>query len=152
MQVSCAGRGSSLFSDLQELSGQQFDLVILSHVMEHLLEPAKMLEQIGRLLKPEGEFLVIVPLEAPARKISPKDDNHHLYSWNVQTLHEFLLACGFNARSIQVKRYGLDRYAANLAVRLMGGYRLYRLLLFLLRFLRPGWEIQAVAGYKPKAR
>ena len=130
---------------------QQFDLVILSHVMEHLLEPAKMLEQIGGLLKPGGEFLVIVPLEAPARKISPRDDNHHLYSWNAQTLNEFLLACGFSARSLSVKRYGFDRFAANLAVRLMGGYSLYRLLLFLLRAIRPGYEIQAIASYKLKA-
>ncbi len=141
--------GGEFVSDLEQLSGQQFDLVILSHVMEHLLEPAKMLEQIGRLLKPEGEFLVIVPLEAPARKVSPKDDNHHLYSWNAQTLNEFLLACGFSARSLSVKQYGFDRFAANLAVRLMGGYSLYRLLLFLLRAIRPGYEIQALARYRP---
>jgi SAM-dependent methyltransferase len=145
------GQGVEFVSDLEQLSGQQFDLVILSHVMEHLLEPAKMLEQIGGLLKPGGEFLVIVPLEAPARKISPRDDNHHLYSWNAQTLNEFLLACGFSARSLSVKRYGFDRFAANLAVRLMGGYSLYRLLLFLLRAIRPGYEIQAIASYKLKA-
>jgi SAM-dependent methyltransferase len=144
------GQGVEFVSDLEQLAGQQFDLVILSHVMEHLLEPARMLEQIGKLLKPEGEFLVIVPLEAPARKISPKDDNHHLYSWNAQTLNEFLLACSFSARSLKIKRYGFDRFAANLAVRLKGGYGLYRILLFMLRAIRPGYEIKAIASYKPK--
>lgn len=142
------GQGVEFVSDLSQLSGQKFDLVILSHVMEHLLEPARMLEQIGALLKPDGELLVIVPLESPVHKISPQDNNHHLFSWNVQTLNEFLLACGYSVRSRAVKRYGADRFAANLAVRLRGGYRLYRLLLCLLRILRPGYEIQAIAGYK----
>jgi SAM-dependent methyltransferase len=139
------GQGIEFVSDLAHLSGQRFDLVILSHVMEHLLEPAIMLKQIGALLKPDGELLVIVPLESPARKISLQDDNHHLFSWNVQSLNEFLLACGYSVRSRAVKRYGADRFAANLALRLRGEYRLYRLLLFLLRILRPGYEIQVIA-------
>jgi hypothetical protein len=63
--------------------------------MEHLLEPARVLAQIGGLLKPDRELLVIVPLESPARKISPHDNNHHLYSWNVQTLNELLWPAAF---------------------------------------------------------
>lgn len=141
------GHGVEFVSDLSQLSGQQFDVVILSHVMEHLLEPARMLAELSALLKPEGELLVMVPLESPARRFSPRDKNYHLFSWNAQTLNGFLAACGYSVRSCAVKRYGFDRFAAELAVRLGGGFGLYKFLLMFLRIIRPGYEIQAVACY-----
>jgi len=144
--------GVEFVSDLSQLSGQQFDVVIMSHVMEHLLEPAKMLAELSALLKTDGTLLVIVPLESPARKFSPHDKNHHLFSWNVHTLNGFLRACGYTVRSCEVKRYGFDRFAAELAVRLSGGFGLYKLLLSLFRIIRPGYEIQASAGYKFNSR
>lgn len=141
-------QGMQFVSDLSQLSGQQFDVVIMSHVMEHLVEPADMLAKIGALLKPDGKLVVIVPLETPTRKVSPRDDNHHLFSWNVQTLHGFLSACGYSIRSCRVKRYGYDRFAAKWATRFGGGFGLYNLLLSIFRTIRPGFEIQAVASYK----
>ena len=144
--------GIEFVSDLSELHGQQFDLVILSHVMEHLLEPAKMLFALSALLKPNGDLLLIVPLEAPVRKVSQDDRNHHLFSWNVQTLTGLLLACRYSVRSCEVRRYGFDRFAAELAIRLRGGFALYRALLFLLRVVRPGHEIRVVANYRPDLR
>jgi SAM-dependent methyltransferase len=140
--------GVEFVSDLLQLTGQQFDLVILSHVLEHLLEPARMLKELGALLKPDGMLLVIVPLESPARKVSPQNNDHHLFSWNVNTLNEFLAACNYSVRSCTVKRYGFDRFAAELAIRLRGGFRLYKLLLTMLRIIRPGYEIQVTACCK----
>jgi SAM-dependent methyltransferase len=139
--------GVEFVSGLSQLSGQQFDIVILSHVMEHLLDPAKKLVEIGSLLKPGGKLLLTVPLEPPARTVSLKDNNHNLFSCNVQTLSEFLKACGYSAGSFRVRRYGYDNFAAELAVRLKCGWLLYRCLLLLLRIVRPRYEIQAVAGF-----
>lgn len=144
--------GVEFVSELSQLSGQQFDLVILSHVMEHLLEPAKMLTSLSALLKPRAELLVIVPLEPPTHRLSPRDNNHHLFSWNVQTLNGFLSACGYSVRSCEVRRYGFDRFAAELTVRLRGGFALYKALLLLLRTVRPGHEIRVVAGYESVLR
>jgi SAM-dependent methyltransferase len=138
-------QGVEFVSDLAQLSGQQFDIVILSHVLEHLLEPANMLVEVRALLKPGARLLLIVPLESPLRTFSPKDKNHHLFSWNVQSLNEFLTACNYSVRSCEVKRYGFDLFTAKLAVRLGGGYGLYRLLLSLLQTIQPSYEIQVIA-------
>lgn len=140
-------QGVEFVSDLTQLSDQHFDVVILSHVLEHLLEPAKMLSEIRALLKPKGRLLLIVPLESAVRKVSTTDNNHHLFSWNVQTLNDLLAACGYIATSSNVKRSGFDRFAAVLAVRLGGGFGLYKLLLMLLRTIRPCHEIQVIATH-----
>lgn len=142
--------GVEFVSDLSQLSGQQFDLVILSHVMEHLLEPAKMLEKCGRVLKPDGELLVIIPLESATRRVCARDTDHHLFSWNVNIFNGFVAACGYSVRICKVRRYGFDRFAAELTVRLGCGFGIYRILLFLLRAIRPGYEIQVVADRKGK--
>jgi len=140
--------GVEFVSDLSQLSGQQFDVVILSHVLEHLLEPAKLLAELRTLLRPQGKLLLIVPLESPVRHSSAHDNNHHLFSWNAQTLKDFLIACNYFLSSCKVKRTGFDRYAAELAVRLGGGYGLYRFLLLLLRTIRPSHEIQVIACFR----
>ena len=44
----------------RELAGSA-DLVVLSHVLEHLCDPVGMLRALGLLLKPEGRLLVEVP-------------------------------------------------------------------------------------------
>ena len=38
------------------------DVVILSHVLEHLDTPDKAMEEISRVLKPSGILIVIVPM------------------------------------------------------------------------------------------
>jgi SAM-dependent methyltransferase len=141
-------QGVEFVSDLSQLSGQQFDVVILSHVLEHLLEPAKKLAELREFLKPRGRLLLIVPLESPVRKVSKTDNNHHLFSWNVQTLNDLLDACGYAVTSSNVIRSGFDRFAAVVSVRLGGGFRLYKLLLLLLRTIRPCHEIQVIAVRK----
>ncbi len=41
----------------------QFDLVVLSHVFEHIPNSDKLCSEISRVLKKDGKLLVIVPLE-----------------------------------------------------------------------------------------
>lgn len=40
-----------------------FDLIIISHVMEHIVDIDSLLQEIGRVIKDTGWLLVIVPLE-----------------------------------------------------------------------------------------
>jgi hypothetical protein len=86
-----------------------------------------------------------VPFDKPGTTYDPKHNNHHLYMWDVQSLTELLMACGYSVKSCNIGKYGFDRLAAEFAVRLGFGfsYRGYRLLLRLFRMIRPGYEIRA---------
>ena len=44
-------------------SDEKFDLVILSHVFEHIQDSEKLCSEINRVVKKEGKILLIVPLE-----------------------------------------------------------------------------------------
>ena len=56
---------SILSVDFNEVSEEslngKFDLVLLSHVLEHFSDPSVVLEKIKNLLKPTGELLLAVP-------------------------------------------------------------------------------------------
>jgi SAM-dependent methyltransferase len=44
----------------------RFDLVIMSHVLEHVLEPVQAVKAVANLLKPGGRFVCVVPNNASA--------------------------------------------------------------------------------------
>lgn len=54
------------------LLGRQYDVIVCSHVIEHLPEPALFLQRIARCLKPGGIFLGLVPINE--RSMDP----HHV--------------------------------------------------------------------------
>lgn len=43
------------------LIGCYFDVIIMSHVCEHLVSPTKVLNNLSKLLKDEGELIIAVP-------------------------------------------------------------------------------------------
>jgi 2-polyprenyl-3-methyl-5-hydroxy-6-metoxy-1,4-benzoquinol methylase len=46
---------------IQELPGNSFDCITLWHVLEHIHEPNKFMDEISRLLKPEGVGIIALP-------------------------------------------------------------------------------------------
>ena len=54
------------------LLDRKYDVIVCSHVIEHLPEPAVFLERMGRCLKPGGVFLGLVPINE--RSMDP----HHV--------------------------------------------------------------------------
>ena len=52
--------GSSAWQTIG-LGEDRFDLILLSHVLEHLLEPAQVLESISSLLSADGLLLIALP-------------------------------------------------------------------------------------------
>ncbi len=46
---------------LEFLEGERFDVMVLSHVLEHLAEPARTLGRLVRFVAPGGQVLIAVP-------------------------------------------------------------------------------------------
>lgn len=115
--------GSRFVDSLEALHSQQFNVIIAHHVLEHLLEPAAALLQLRDYLVPRGTLLLAVPYEKERRyrRFVPGEPNHHLYSWNVQTLCALVSTLGYTVHHAGIRRYGYDRFAARKAVQLRLG-------------------------------
>lgn len=50
-----------IFHSLKEVNSQKFDLIILSHVLEHILFPRKFLDKIHSLLNYNGKIFIDIP-------------------------------------------------------------------------------------------
>jgi SAM-dependent methyltransferase len=129
---------------------ESFDVVICHHVLEHVERPTEMLAEIQRLLRTGGKLLMHVPFEKERRYLhfDPQEPNHHLFSWNVQTLGNLLTDTGFAVESAGLGEFGFDRAAAVWALRMGFGENGFHLLRRVAHLYGRGQEvrIRAVRG------
>jgi SAM-dependent methyltransferase len=80
-----------------------FDVVVLSHVLEHFSNPGLILAQVRALLKPGGILIVVVPRYTPITT-----EGHWHTGWNVLQLANFLTNGGFDCRNSFFQKTGLS--------------------------------------------
>jgi len=68
--------------------GEQFDVILCSHVLEHLANPVGLLHQAAAALAPSGGFVGLVPIHE--RRANP----HHLHCVDRATVEAWALAAG----------------------------------------------------------
>jgi SAM-dependent methyltransferase len=80
--------------------GDSFDVVHLSHLIEHVPDPKKLLVEIGRVMKPDGHLLLTTPNVSGfqarfsgARWRSAIPD--HIYLFSKRTMRDLLAELGF---------------------------------------------------------
>ncbi|MCS6862473.1 MAG: methyltransferase domain-containing protein [Abditibacteriales bacterium] len=88
------------------LPPESFDIVLMSHVLEHVLHPTAVLQAAASLIKPGGVIAIYVPNgdSFPARH----DFDHwewtsfpeHLYYFSPSTLARLLTKCGFEVEQM----------------------------------------------------
>jgi SAM-dependent methyltransferase len=143
--------GIEFTDSLRPLLDGSFEVVLCHHALEHVPEPLSLLEEARRLLRPGGVLLLAVPHETQRRyrRFRPDERNHHLFSWNPQSLGNLLRVAGFEFADIGLRRYGYDRRAAWLAHRAHAGESGYRWIRAALQRAVPLYEVTAVA--RPRA-
>jgi SAM-dependent methyltransferase len=140
--------GVEFHSGSAALSDATAHVIICHHVLEHVEDPGEMLREARRILKPQGKILVFVPYEKEAkyRHYDPNEPNHHLFSWNAQTLGNLVAAQEFTVLSCKIGEFGYDRFASKLAIRFHLGENGFRAIRRLAHAFRPGREVQLVAS------
>lgn len=72
-----------------------FDVVRMMHSLEHVHNPNETINEINRILKPGGEFIIGIPnIKTAWTKIFPRNalvtDRHHLYVFSPETIKNML--------------------------------------------------------------
>jgi SAM-dependent methyltransferase len=139
--------GIEFVADAKLIADAEADVVLCHHTLEHLLHPPSALAEMRRLLKPQGRLLLYVPLEREGRyeRFRRDEPNHHLYSWNVQTLGNLVEETGFKVTEAGVGEFGYSRFAAVWAAKLRLGETGFRLVRRLLHTIKPAFETRVVA-------
>lgn len=107
-----------------QLPEKSFDAVTLWHVLEHVTDPADVLRQAHRLLKPSGVLFVSVPNAESwqARAFGTDwfhlDPPRHLFGFGPRSIQPLLQAAGFemhqmHTRSLEQNPFGLIQSVLN---------------------------------------
>lgn len=142
--------GIEFVKDIGDIADESMDVVVCHHVLEHTGNPPEILEQTRRILRPDGKLLLFVPFEKERRyrHYNPKEPNHHLYSWNVQTLGNLVRDIGFDIIRGEVREFGYDRFASVWAVRLGREQTGFRLIRRAIHLIKPASEVFIIAKKK----
>jgi SAM-dependent methyltransferase len=89
------------------LAGRQFDIVLMSHVIEHVLQPAALLRRAAELLAPGGRIVVLTP---NIRSLGfalygscwfPLDAPRHVFLFDPETLRRLGTQAGVRLRTLR---------------------------------------------------
>jgi SAM-dependent methyltransferase len=104
--------------------GDTFDLVVCSHVIEHLAEPVQVVRALGSRLSTDAVLYVEVPLEVWGGPPQPEDPVTHVNFFTPSSLDRAFFEAGLRTISVRVGSYvtadgrelvavkGLDRRGA----------------------------------------
>ncbi len=143
-------QGIEFIKDITSIPDESINVVICHHVLEHISNPPDTLKEINRILCKGGKLLLFVPYETDRKyhHYDPQEPNHHLYSWNVQTIGTLVEKMGFQVTNGSIKRFGYDRFSSVWAEKLHMGEFGFRLIRRMIHFIKPVSEVCIVATPK----
>jgi len=111
-------QGIAFANELNQVSGQ-YDVITLFHVLEHLPDPAAILNKLKQLLSPGGQIIIEVPNANDALLTIYESEafsnftywSFHLFIFNADTLRLIFKRIGANIRYIKyIQRYSLANH------------------------------------------
>lgn len=96
--------------DLLQIKNEKFDLIIMSHVIEHFTDPIKILNHCKHLLNKGGTLFLEVPDSPlpPSKKVDLHEylGTTHIFNFKAKSLELLIKASGF--KLINVKKFGYN--------------------------------------------
>ncbi len=147
LEAGLRSRGIEFVTSSAQIPSASIDVVLCHHALEHVMQPGAVLEELKRVLRPQGKLLLFVPYEKEARyRFFRRDEpNHHLYSWNVQTLGNLVEETGLTVVSAGVGRFGYVRFGAVWSAKLGLGEIGFRIIRRLVHVIAPASEVRIIA-------
>ena len=100
--------------DAGTISPGTYDLVVMSHVLEHIADADQELRSVRGALKTEGRLFIEVP-NASGNHTLPFDDNiSHVHFFSPTSLHRMLAKHGMTALSVETGGWLDPRYSDSL--------------------------------------
>jgi len=93
--------------DEAQIADASVDVVTLSHVIEHAIDPIRLLRECRRVLKPEGKIVILTPnLGGQGHRLFqqawvPLDPPRHLYLFRSSTLGYCCKQAGFSVENLR---------------------------------------------------
>lgn len=134
--------GVEVFASLDEIPRGHYDLVLCRHVLEHVTEPLSLLNDLKSFLAPEGQLLLIIPVEGTTgsvRRLPEPDVSNHLYAWGPQQIVNLLRAAELAPVSHQIYWYSAQAKLSPLLG--LAGIRFYSALVTLAGHIRRQREL-----------
>lgn len=101
--VGCSVISSSIH-DVELSKIEPFDIIVMSHCLEHFEEPKKLLAKLIKNLKPNGVIYIEVP-DGPrnAQSIATPLSYYHLSDFNSINLQHLMQEVGFTVESVKLR-------------------------------------------------
>jgi SAM-dependent methyltransferase len=97
--------GLQVFGDIADVPDNFADVVISNHVLEHVNNPVKTLQDLYSKIKVDGKLIFVVPHEKASQDWKPSDINQHLYTWNPMTLGNLFHRAGYEIVCVERIRH-----------------------------------------------
>lgn len=94
-----------------------FNLIVCSHVLEHLAEPREIVEKLAKHLKPEGVMYVELPLEIWNEVPLPVEPVTHINFFTPQSTRALMSLSGLNVMSCLEDMYTTEQGGRAFAIR-----------------------------------
>jgi SAM-dependent methyltransferase len=101
---------------------EKYDVLLCTHVLEHLVEPREVLQRLAAVLKPGGIVYVEVPVEIWKRPPTPAEPVTHINFFVPESLRFLMQTCGYQVEYSRLAGYphprgGWDLVASCIATR-----------------------------------
>lgn len=110
---------------LDNFEGSEFDVIIMNHVIEHLVDPVGALKKIRGLLKPSGIFIIGTPDfdSAAARRYGSNfrllHDPTHISLFSSDSMHRCLRDLGFKIMQVEYPYFDTPWFTKENLIRIL---------------------------------